>query len=411
MRIQQFCRPCVLIAALAVASDLAAAVLPGFRVERIAPVAGFVTSVAFDNQNRLHYSIRTGEIYRLDGTESVQVAAVETASVGNEALLGIAFRGPREIVAHYVAPDHTADVISSVDLETGTVTEIQRFVCADGQICSSEHHGGNLIVSPDGSIFFGIGDLGSGPNAQDLRSPGGKIWRITRGGEASMFALGFRNPFDMVFDSTIGRLILADNGPIAEDEMNHVVEGGNYGWPKTMGNQPVAAGSIGPSYVFDGVVAPTGMTQLREVGMLRGRSVLVSTFVTGALYYFPRVHLDSIERPAVIMVDEVGPLIDVVQNGVGEIYFTSTKAIYRLHPPRPGDANGDGQVDAADFEALSSEILDGDDEATIHAQDGAFRGSWGADVNRDGTIDAGDLVALAKLQHQRGRGARRDSKP
>jgi len=385
MRIHQFFPSAVLLAAIALGSDLAAGVLPGFRVERIAPAEGFVTSLALDHENRLHYSIRTGEIFRLDGTESVPVAAVETASVGNEALLGIAFRGPREIVAHYIAPDHTADVISSIDLETGKITEIQRFVCADGQLCSSEHHGGNLIVSPDGSIFVGIGDLGSGPLAQDMKSPGGKIWRITRGGEASVFALGFRNPFDMVLDSTIDRLILADNGPIGEDEVNLVIEGGNYGWPRTMGNEPSVGSLIGPAYVFNGVVAPTGMTQLREVGMLRGRSVLVSTFVTGALYYFPRVHPDSIERPAMIIGNEVGAIIDVAQNLAGEIYFTSTDSIYRLHPPRPGDANGDGQVDEADFEALSSEILDGDDEATIHAQDGAFRGSWGADVNEPST--------------------------
>lgn len=407
MRAHQSMKPAFLILVLLGASSLTAAPLPGFRLEKIAAASGFVTSLAVDNQNRLHYSIRTGEIFRLDGTDSVRVAAVETASVGNEALLGIAFRGPGEIVAHYVAPDHTADMISSIDLETGTVTEIQRLVCANGQICSSEHHGGNLIVAPDGSIFVGIGDLGSGPLAQNPESPGGKIWRISRGGEASMYALGFRNPFDMVFDSSIGRLILADNGPIAEDEVNHVVEGGNYGWPRTMGNQPVAPGSIGPSYVFNGTVAPTGMTQLREAGMLRGGSLLVATFVTGALYYFPRVHSDSIDGPAVIFAGEVGAIIDVVQNEAGEIYLASTKNLYRLHPPRPGDANGDGEVNEADFEALSREILDGDDPATIHAQDGAYRGSWGADANRDGTIDAGDLVALAKLQHRRARGARR----
>lgn len=397
-----------LFVATLAASDVSAAVLPGFRLEKIATAAGFVTSLAFDSRNQLHYSIRTGEIFRLDGTQSVQVAAVDTASVGNEALLGIAFRGPHEIVAHHVTPDHTADVISAVDLETRRVTEIQRFLCAGGQICSSEHHGGNLIVAPGGSIFFGIGDLGSGPLAQDPKSPGGKIWRISAGGESSIYAFGFRNPFDMIFDDTIDRLILADNGPIAEDEINLVIEGGNHGWPRTMGNQPVPGGSIGPSYVFDGTVAPTGMTQLREAGMLRARSVLVGTYVTRALYYFPRVNADSIERPAVIFADEVGAIIDVVQNETGEIYVTSPKNIYRLHPPRPGDANGDGKIDAADFEALSSEILDGDDGVTIHAQDGAFRGSWGADVNRDGIIDAGDLVALAKLQHQRRRGVRRD---
>jgi len=66
----------------------------------------------------------------------------------------------------------------------------------------------------------------------------------------------------------------------------------------------------------------------------------------------------------------------------------------RLIPPQPGDCNGDGIVDAADVPALSRELGDGDPHPTFTAQDGAFRGSWGCDVDQNGVIDSRDMAAL-----------------
>ena len=58
----------------------------------VADSEGFVTSIAFDGAGAIFYSASEGEVFRLDGDESVLVAKLPTASIGNAVLLGIAFR-------------------------------------------------------------------------------------------------------------------------------------------------------------------------------------------------------------------------------------------------------------------------------------------------------------------------------
>lgn len=62
-----------------------------------------------------------------------------------------------------------------------------------------------------------------------------------------------------------------------------------------------------------------------------------------------------------------------------------------------GDVNGDGQMDAADIQALILEINDGDGDDAGQAQQGSFAGNATMDLNGDGLIDFGDLEILYRL--------------
>ncbi|HVR43688.1 MAG TPA: PQQ-dependent sugar dehydrogenase [Thermoanaerobaculia bacterium] len=399
--------PLLLLLLLTAGPALAGSILPGFRAEKIAPAEGFVTSLAFDPAGRLHYSVTEGGIFRLDPSGSHRITTLPTASTGNAVLLGIAFRGA-EIIAHYVAPDFTADLVSAVDPETGEERVIAELLCAGGKPCSSEHHGGNPIVAPDGTIYVGIGDYGGGHLAQMPDSPGGKIWRIAPDGTATQYARGFRNPFDLVMHPDGTHLIVSDNGAEGDDEIAIVREGENHGWPLTMGHQPPVEGMTLPAYVFPGTVAPTGVALVR--GLLPGTTgLLVGGFVTKALYFFPDVDATPL-RPITLFTELPGgfyPILDVVQSPSGEIVFATPAAIWRLVPPPRGDANGDGEVTAEDLEALAHELVDGDGPSVLEIHGGSYPGSWGADVNRDGVIDARDLVAWVLLQNQRQRPVRK----
>ncbi len=392
---------------LVTASPLLGDLLPGFRIERLADAEGFVSSLAFTPSDTLYYSTTSGGVYRLDGPTSSLVAEIPTVNEGNAALLGIAFVSNHEFVTHYVPPGLTADVISSYNLATGVETELASFLCDGGRSCSSEHHGGNPVVGPDGSIYVGIGDYGGGLVAQNLGSPGGKIWRIAPGGEVSMFALGFRNPFDFAVHPTTGELIVGDNGPVGGDEIHIIREGDNAGWPHTVGNDAPLPGAVEPDYVWNETVAPTGVFYVRGPLPMPDDGLLVASFVAGSIYYFPDLSIRPLPEPIVLLKGETGAILDVVQSSTGEIYFASAFAIHRLQLPIPGDANGDGRVDSADGKALASEILDGDGERTVDASHQGFPGSWGADVNVDGIIDARDLVGFSKLGVGRSRPARR----
>lgn len=376
-----------------------AARLPGFTIETLGPADGFISSLALrPGDETIYYSTTSGEIYRFDGPASTKIATVPTANVGNAALLGIAFRGPGELIAHYVTPDLTADVIGTLDIETGAQSVLATFLCDGGHTCSSEHHGGNPVVAPDMTIYVGIGDYAGGVIAQAPDHPGGKVFRIRSSEDVEMYALGFRNPFDLAWDLTNGKLLVADNGPDGGDEIHSVGFGDNCGWPFTVGNHKPLDGAVPPIYVFDETVAPTGVAFVRGPLPMPDHGLIVGSFVTSALYYFPDVTERPLRAPVVLIADETEfPIIDVVQDSKGTILFASAKAIHRLHLPMRGDANGNGRIDADDPGCILAEIGDMDGADTVRAAGGDHIASWGADVNVDGVIDARDLAIVTKM--------------
>ncbi len=402
----------LLIIHLLAASAAKAVTLPGFRVQLLQGVPGFVTSLALDSRGTLYYSVKSGDIIRFgipeetSGTGTV-VAHLPTLADGNSGLIGLVLRDDNTAIVHYTTPGQTYDVVSSVDLTTGAESEIHRFAC-DKDVpergVSSEHHGGNLVLAPDGSIFLAIGDYGIGIVATELDWNGGKVWRILPDGSAVQFAHGFRNPFDLAWDATAKRVILTDNGDVTDDEIDVVAEGDDCGWPATAGNEPPVAGTRPPVYVFPVVIAPTGLAPLSGRNPILHHGYLLGSYVTKALYYVPDVYAHPVPDPVAVIQNESDPIIDVVEGPNGIIYFASGLGIYKLIVPMRGDCNGDGIINAADVDALGK-LLTGGPRPMTAAQNGPIHASWGCDANGDGMIDGRDLAVLAGMV--RGRAVKR----
>lgn len=407
-----------MLALLLVSAAAHAEILPGFRVETIARFDGFVSSIATDSNGVLYATTTTGWVYRLDGTQMTPVAALPTKSVGNSGLLGMALLDDATAVVHYTTWDARTevvldDVVSRVDLATGAETVLKAFAC-DVEFrdrgASSEHHGGNPTVAPDGSIFVGIGEYGVASLSQRNGWNAGRIWRIDREGRATEFARGLRNPFDLAWDPDLDRLVLSDNGPQRGDEIHVIESGANCGWCAECAEPPVQD-AVPPVYVFADTVAPTGLLRVNGANPLLPGGYLLGSFVTRALYYFPSVAVTPVPDPIPIISDFEQFILDVTQAPSGEIYvatamFPGESAIHRLHVPARGDCNGDGVTNWRDFDALTSEIADGAPHPTTTAQGGDYRGSWGCDANLDGVIDENDLNALRSLLTSRRRSVR-----
>src|SRR4051812_39417328 len=90
------------------------AALPGFGVRLLGGTAGFASSVAVDSQGKIYYTTTKGDLFRLDGGQSVLVAHVNTDAVGDAGLLGMALRGDKTAIVHYTTPMQIADVISAI---------------------------------------------------------------------------------------------------------------------------------------------------------------------------------------------------------------------------------------------------------------------------------------------------------
>jgi len=120
----------------------------------------------------------------------------------------------------------------------------------------ANHNGGDLAFGPDGYLYIGLGDGGSGGdpqgNGQNLTALLGKMLRIdvdngdpyaippdnpfaTRSGvRHEIWATGLRNPWRFSFDRGTGDLFIADVGQNQYEEVNYqpaASRGGeNYGW-------------------------------------------------------------------------------------------------------------------------------------------------------------------------------------
>ncbi|HEX6086281.1 MAG TPA: PQQ-dependent sugar dehydrogenase [Thermoanaerobaculia bacterium] len=393
-------------------------ILPGFRIETLAAVPGFVSSVVTDSKGTIYCTTTNGWIHRIDGGQSVPVASLPTRAGGNGGLLGMALLDDATAVVHYTTWQQGGslildDVVAEVELATGALKVLKAF---PGDIefrergVSDEHHGGNLTIAPDGSIFVGIGEYGYFALAQDPRWNGGKIWRLDRDGNAEQFARGVRNPYDLAWDPLLGRLVFSDNGPSGGDEIHVIDAGANAGWPESYGNQPPFEGSVPPVYVFPNTVAPTGLARLSGANALLAHGYFSAGFVTRSLYFFDDLAAKPVPAPVAVVSGFPQFILDVTEGPNGEIFLAtamgSNSAIHRLHVPPRGDCNGDGLTDARDILPTIREVDDSNGGARIDAQKGDYRGSWGCDANVDNVIDAADVAAVRQLVGTRRRSAR-----
>jgi glucose/arabinose dehydrogenase len=387
---------------LFIAAVAQAATLPGVRVQKLGGTAGFLSSIACDSRGTIYYTTTKGDLYRFASGISTPVAHVATDAVGDSGLLGMALRDDHTAIVHYTMPGQTYDVIAAIDLDDGSETIVASFA-ADIDVpsrgSSAEHHGGNPYVASDGSIFVGIGDYGGRWVASQPDWNGGRIWRIFPDGSKHPFATGFRNPFDMTYDTARDRLIVTDNGTAVDDEIDVAHDGDWCGWPATAGNAPPVDGATPPVYVFPTIVAPTGMIALNGHEPLLDHGYLLGAFVSKSIYYIPDIDARPL-APITLMTDDKNMIIDIAEAATGEIYFASGFAIYRLFAPMRGDCNGDGIVDANDLTALTSMLTKSGALTRFSAP------AFGCDANADGLVDERDVAALASLVYGRVRAAR-----
>jgi glucose/arabinose dehydrogenase len=194
---------------------------------------------------------RTGKIKIFKGGQLLAqpFADLPSEATGDRGLIGIAFDPDFGISNHYVYFYYTGlDLLNHLVRfdASGDVGADGPFTIFQTQSLSQNLHvGGSIRFGPDGKLYFAVGDNGYSSNAQDLSNPHGKILRINKDGSiptdnpfygqpgkvGAIWAYGFRNPWRFQFDSATGQLYGGDVGDFTWEELNHIVRGGNYGWP------------------------------------------------------------------------------------------------------------------------------------------------------------------------------------
>jgi glucose/arabinose dehydrogenase len=221
-----------------------------------------------DNSGRLFIVEKVGRIRilqdgKLVGSPFLDISDRVGSGGSEQGLLGLAFH------PHYV--ENGLFFVNYTDKNGNTV--IARYqVTADPNVADpnsevvllhvdqpfANHNGGVLAFGPDGYLYAGLGDGGSGGdpfgNAQNLNTFLGKILRLDVDSAdpyaippdnpfgTEIWAYGLRNPWRFSFDRLTGDLYIGDVGQNSWEEIDYVPAGTpgglNFGWNYFEGTHP-----------------------------------------------------------------------------------------------------------------------------------------------------------------------------
>lgn len=230
----------------------------------------------------------------------------------------------------------------------------------------ANHNGGMLAFGPDGYLYIGRGDGGSGGDpdnrAQNPEDLLGKILRIDvdrgdpygipsdnpfakEGGRPEIFAFGLRNPWRFSFDSKSGELWVADVGQNKWEEIDLVTRGGNYGWRVMEGTH-----CYSPALLCEtkDLIAPIleyphekGRCSVIGGYVYRGRVLtglagqyVYGDFCSGEIFGFQRTQEGKVSHEPLVLIKTPLRISSFGEDEAGELYVLDhSGGVYRFTRP------------------------------------------------------------------------------
>ena len=257
---------CLVFATAALAAD------PKLAVQQIASGLDAPIGLANAGDSRMFIVQQRGQIVIWDGNQVLPTPFLDVRSIvsccGERGLLDVVFH------PHYA--DNGLFFVYYTD-QSGNLNLVRYTVRSDNPNLADpgsatpilkvahpnfdNHNGGNLVFGPDGYLYIGLGDGGSGGdpnnNAQNLSRALGKILRLDvdhglpytippdnpfrnrQDALPEIWDYGLRNPWRFTFDRETGDMLIGDVGQDRYEEVDFEpassIGGVDYGWRKMEG--------------------------------------------------------------------------------------------------------------------------------------------------------------------------------
>ena len=269
-------------------------------------------------------------------------------SGGEQGLLSVAFHpgyaSNRRFYVNYTDRNGDTNVVEYRSNGTTALPNTARRLLFVRQPYAN-HNGGQLAFGPDGRMWVGMGDGGSGGDpenrAQNMRSLLGKLLSInvaTKG--VRIEALGVRNPWRFSFDRRTGDLWVGDVGQNAWEEIDFLPRRSpgleNFGWDAYEGrarfeSKPISRGRlIRPIAVYgrnDGCSVTGGFVYRGTAVPAAAGRYFYGDFCSGIVWSLKRGSRPLVRRESF----RVPSLASFGEDAAGELYAVSLSGtVYRL---------------------------------------------------------------------------------
>ncbi|MEK7524706.1 MAG: PQQ-dependent sugar dehydrogenase [Patescibacteria group bacterium] len=316
-------------------------------VEEVASGLEVPWSIAFTSEDRMLVTERPGRL-RVIQNEVLLPQPLhvfpEVSTVGEEGLMSVVldpeYDQSRFIYVSLAYKKDDGMAVKILRFRDGGSQLIDEKIILDGIPAAQYHAGCRMAFGPDGKLYITTGEATNGALAQDLKSLGGKILRINKDGtvpadnpfkDSPIWSYGHRNPQGIawlkakeMYSSEHGPS--GFDGPEGGDEINHIMKGGNYGWP-LVSHENKKEGTVAPIILFTPAEAPGSLLiysgklfpQFANnlfFGALRGEGIV-------------RVVLDHANGDKVTYWEKLGNvrfgrIREVVESPDGSIYFSTS---------------------------------------------------------------------------------------
>ncbi|MEU6767862.1 PQQ-dependent sugar dehydrogenase [Streptomyces sp. NPDC046853] len=200
------------------------------------------------------------------------------------------------------------------------------------------HNGGRIAFGPDKMLYAGTGETGETGLAQDKKSLGGKILRLTPDGDPApgnpfddspVYSYGHRNVQGLAWDEE-KRLWAAEFGQDTWDELNEIKAGDNYGWPEVEGK--------GSQEGFHDPVAQWKTSEASPSGIAYAEGSVWMAGLRGERLWRIAVRgVDGTPKPQSFLKEEHGRLRTVVAAGGDKLWVVTSETDSRGTPEKGDD--------------------------------------------------------------------------
>ncbi|AZP23559.1 PQQ-dependent sugar dehydrogenase [Streptomyces aquilus] len=199
------------------------------------------------------------------------------------------------------------------------------------------HNGGRIAFGPDKMLYAGTGESGNTGLAQDKKSLGGKILRLTPEGEPApgnpfpdspVYSYGHRNVQGLAWDAE-QRLFASEFGQDTWDELNAIKPGDNYGWPEAEGKSDDSR--------FHNPIAQWATDDASPSGIAYAEGSIWMAGLKGQrLWRIPLKGTEASADPQSFLKGEYGRLRTVVSAGGDKLWLVTSNTDGRGNP-KDGD--------------------------------------------------------------------------